>query len=99
MSWLTLNILLSTELDLNDPATLEIYSRVLLFKDDRMRDELSFSKNLSTSERRIVHMVSKKLGLYHYSLGEGEERHVVVTKNEASLGQKVSTWTSRLIAF
>jgi len=78
------------ELDLNDPATLEIYSRVLLFKDDRMRDELSFSKNLTTSERRVVHMVSKKLGLYHYSLGEGEERHVVVTKNEVNQGHKVS---------
>ena len=79
----------ATELDLNDPATLEIYSRVLLFKDDRMRDELSFSKNLTTSERRIVHMVSKKLALYHYSLGDGEERHVVVTKNEVNQGQKV----------
>lgn len=78
------------ELDLNDSATLEIYSRVLLFKDDRMRDELSFSRNLTTSERRIVHMVSKKLGLFHYSLGEGEERHVVVTKNEVDKGHKVS---------
>lgn len=79
------------ELDLNDSATLEIYSRVLLFKDDRMRDELSFSRNLTTSERRIVHMVSKKLGLFHYSLGEGEERHVVVTKNEVDKGHKVSS--------
>lgn len=78
-----------SELDLNDPATLEIYSRVLLFKDDRMRDELSFSKNLTTSERRIVHMVSKKLSLFHYSVGDGEERHVVVTKNEVNPGHKV----------
>lgn len=77
------------ELDLNDPATLEIYSRVLLFKDDRMRDELSFSKSLTTSERRIVHMVAKKLGLFHYSLGESEERHVIVTKHEVDKGQKV----------
>lgn len=76
------------ELDLNDPATLEIYSRVLLFKDDRMRDELSFSKNLTTNERRIVHMVSKKLNLYHYSLGEGDERYVIVTKNEVNQPQR-----------
>jgi hypothetical protein len=76
------------ELDLNDPATLEIYSRVLLFKDDRMRDELSFSRNLTTNERRIVHMVSKKLNLYHYSLGEGEERYVIVTKKEVAQAQR-----------
>ncbi|KAL9931307.1 hypothetical protein V8E36_009817 [Tilletia maclaganii] len=72
------------ELDLNDPATLEIYSRVLLFRDDRMRDELSFSRNLSPLERRTVHLVAQKLDLYHYSMGEGEERYVIVTKNEVA---------------
>lgn len=71
------------ELDLNDASTLEIYSRVLLFKDDRMRDELSFSKSLSPLERRTVHLVSQKLGMFHYSRGEGDERFVVVCKNEA----------------
>ncbi|CEH15015.1 mRNA cleavage and polyadenylation factor I complex, subunit RNA15 [Ceraceosorus bombacis] len=76
------------ELDLNDPATLEIYSRVLLFKDDRMRDELSFSRNLSPSERRTVHLVAQRLGLYHYSMGEGEERYVIVTKNEVAQGHR-----------
>lgn len=78
------------ELDLNDPQTLEIYSRVLLFKDDRMRDELSFSRNLSPLERRTVHVVAQKLGLFHYSMGEGEERYVVVTKNEVPQSHKVS---------
>ncbi|CAO1624265.1 unnamed protein product [Sympodiomycopsis kandeliae] len=70
------------ELDLNDAQTLEIYSRVLLFKDDRMRDELAFSRNLSPMERRTVHLVAQKLGLYHYSVGESDERHVIVTKHE-----------------
>jgi hypothetical protein len=56
-----------------------------------MRDELSFSKSLSTSERRIVHMVSKKLGLFHYSMGDNEDRHVVVSKNEVNQSHKVST--------
>ncbi|KDN40268.1 hypothetical protein K437DRAFT_191550 [Tilletiaria anomala UBC 951] len=78
------------ELDLNEPGTLEIYSRVLLFKDDRMRDELSFSKNLSPLERRTVHLVAQRLGLYHYSIGEGEERCVIVSKNETNQGHRVS---------
>jgi RNA recognition motif-containing protein len=70
----------SNELDLNDPSTLEIYSRILLFKDDHMRDELAFSRTLSPKQRRIVHLVAQKLGVYHYSTGEGEERHAVVTR-------------------
>jgi R3H domain len=68
------------ELDMNDPQTLEIYSRVLLFKDDSMRDELAFARSLSAIQRRIVHLVAQKLELDHSSVGQGEDRHVVVTK-------------------
>ena len=70
----------SNELDLNDPSTLEIYSRILLFKDDRMRDELAFSRSLSPKQRRVVHLIAQKLGVFHYSVGEGDERYAVVTR-------------------
>ncbi|KAG1776719.1 hypothetical protein EV702DRAFT_1108700, partial [Suillus placidus] len=70
----------SNELDLNDPSTLEIYSRILLFKDDRMRDELAFSNMLSPKQRRVVDLIAQKLGVYHYSVGEGDERYAVVTR-------------------
>ena len=83
----------STELDLNDPATLEIYSRILLFKDDRMRDELAFSRNLSPKERRVVHLVAQKLGLYHYSVGEGDDRYAVVTRvDPRKVSARIFTW-------
>lgn len=62
-----------TELDLNDSGTLEIYSRVLLFKDDNMRDELAFARSLSAQQRRTVHLVAQKLGLDHRSAGDGDE--------------------------
>ncbi|KDQ13141.1 hypothetical protein BOTBODRAFT_33751 [Botryobasidium botryosum FD-172 SS1] len=68
------------ELDLNDPSTLEIYSRILVFKEDRMRDELAFSRSLTPKQRRVVHLVAQKLGVYHYSVGEGEDRYAVVTR-------------------
>lgn len=68
------------ELDLNDPSTLEIYSRILLFKDDHMRDELAFSRSLSAKQRRVVHLLAQKLGVYHFSVGEGDERYAVVTR-------------------
>jgi RNA recognition motif-containing protein len=71
-----------TELDMNDAATLEIYSRILLFKDDHMRDELAFARSLPPKQRRIVHLVAQKLGVYHYSVGEGDERYAVVTRNQ-----------------
>ncbi|KAL0947307.1 hypothetical protein HGRIS_013426 [Hohenbuehelia grisea] len=70
----------NNELDLNDPSTLEIYSRILLFKDDRMRDELAFSRTLTPKQRRVVHLIAQKLGVYHYSVGEGDERYAVVTR-------------------
>ncbi|KAH8102895.1 hypothetical protein BXZ70DRAFT_757556 [Cristinia sonorae] len=78
----------STELDLNDPSTLEIYSRILLFKDDRMRDELAFSRTLSPKQRRVVHLVAQKLGVYHYSVGEGDERYAVVTRFDPATQQQ-----------
>jgi RNA recognition motif-containing protein len=79
-----------TELDLNDSATLEIYSRVLLFRDDLMRDELAFSRSLNPKQRRIVHLVAQKLGVYHYSVGEGDERYAVVTRREPHRNSETS---------
>ncbi|TFL07580.1 hypothetical protein BDV98DRAFT_558097 [Pterulicium gracile] len=78
----------ATELDLNDPSTLEIYSRILLFKDDHMRDELAFSRNLAPKQRRVVHLIAQKLGVFHYSIGEGEDRYAVVTRTDPQRQQQ-----------
>jgi hypothetical protein len=89
---------LPTELDLNDPSTLEIYSRILLFKDDRMRDELAFSRTLSPKQRRVVHLIAQKLGVYHYSVGEGEERYAVVTRIDPNRQQQGQRHTSHTLS-
>uniref|UniRef100_A0A0W0F1Q7 R3h domain n=1 Tax=Moniliophthora roreri TaxID=221103 RepID=A0A0W0F1Q7_MONRR len=81
----------ANELDLNDPSTLEIYSRILLFKDDRMRDELAFSRTLTPKQRRVVHLIAQKLGVYHYSVGEGDERYAVVTRIDPNRQQQPRT--------
>ncbi|KAL8276431.1 hypothetical protein RQP46_011183 [Phenoliferia psychrophenolica] len=78
----------SRDLDLNDPQALEIYSRVLIFKDDSLRDELAFARSLSTHQRRTVHLVAQKLGLEHRSVGEMDDRHVVVFKAGAGPAAK-----------
>ncbi|EAU88415.1 RRM/R3H domain-containing protein [Coprinopsis cinerea okayama7 len=80
-----------SELDLNDPSTLEIYSRILLFKDDPMRDELAFSRTLTPKQRRIVHLIAQKLGVYHYSVGEGDERYAVVTRIDPNRQQATAS--------
>lgn len=54
-----------------------------------MRDELAFSRTLSASQRRVVHLVAQKLGVFHYSVGEGEERYAVVTRSEGRGGDRV----------
>ncbi|WFD44536.1 Peptidyl-prolyl cis-trans isomerase pin4 [Malassezia psittaci] len=84
-------------LDLNNADTLEIFSRVLLFKDDRMRDELAFSKSLTSSERRTVHLVAQKLGLYHYTIGSPDDCYVIVMKSErATFPKNTNSADSRL---
>lgn len=60
-----------------------------------MRDELAFARSLSASQRRTVHLVAKKLGLEHRSIGEGEERHVVVFKGGVVKEVKVRCLSSR----
>ncbi|KIY43707.1 hypothetical protein FISHEDRAFT_53583 [Fistulina hepatica ATCC 64428] len=84
------------ELDLNDAATLEIYSRILLFRDDRMRDELAFSRNLTPKQRRVVHLLAQRLGVYHYSIGEGDERYVVVTRIDPQRQQQPQRTLNRV---
>lgn len=68
------------ELDINDPQTFEIFKSVASFRDDPLRDDLAFSRNLTAVQRRIVHLIAQKLLLEHKSVGQGDERHVVVYK-------------------
>ncbi|KAK1920540.1 hypothetical protein DB88DRAFT_503651 [Papiliotrema laurentii] len=93
---------LPVNLDLNDPMALDIYSRVLVFKEDRMRDELAFSRSLTPTERRIVHLVAQKLGLTSITKGnEGEVKYVVVTREAAprpSLNTSNSTTSSSYLS-
>ena len=87
---------LPMSLDLNDPMALDIYSRLLVFKEDRMRDELAFSRNLSPVERRIVHLVAQKLGLSSQTKLEGDFKTVVVTRDHNR--PQITTATSAVSA-
>lgn len=51
------------KVDLNDPDTLEFYSQMLLFRDDKNRQELVFPATLMPHQRRIVVVLCNQLGL------------------------------------
>jgi len=53
-----------------------------------MRDELAFSRALTPKQRRIVHLIAQKLGVYHYSVGESDERYAVVTRIDPETNQR-----------
>lgn len=53
-----------------------------------MRDELAFSRTLSPKQRRVVHLIAQKLGVFHYSVGEGDERYAVVTRTDPQRQQQ-----------
>lgn len=80
--------LIASEMDLNDPQTLEYYNKLLLFKHDPTRDRYPFPATLAPPERRIVHTVAHHLGLAHMSKGESHQRAVHVYKEPG--GRRVS---------
>lgn len=58
-----------------------------------MRDELAFSRSLTPKQRRVVHLIAQKLGVYHYSVGEGEDRYAVVTRIDPNRTQRAQPAT------
>lgn len=65
-------------IDLNDPETLEYYSQLLLFKDDRARLECVFS-NLIHHQKRIIGLLCNQLNLSKLEKGNNT---VIITKNQ-----------------
>lgn len=65
---------------MNDPAVLELYSYLLLFRGDPNVNEIALPKTLSAKERRDAHLIADRLGLAHYSDGFGSERQVLIEK-------------------
>ncbi|CAG8599465.1 284_t:CDS:10, partial [Ambispora leptoticha] len=83
------------QLDLNDPETLKFYDQVIIFRDDKTREELVFSKTLTSAHRHTVHLIAQKLGLYHYSEGEGDERVLKIVRKPASAAINIKQTPSR----
>lgn len=75
---------LPLEVNLNDPETLNFYSEILLFRDDRSRDELVYPGLISGSQRRVIHILAQNMGLILFVRNEGEERETVIARPNSS---------------
>ncbi|CAM0136706.1 unnamed protein product [Umbelopsis sp. WA50703] len=74
-------------LDLNHPDTLLFYDQLFQFRSDPSRDIFIYPKSTSSNQRRIIHYLADRLGLYHYSDGDGPERQLHVVKKPANAAQ------------
>lgn len=56
-------------LDLNDQTNLDLYFKILMFKDDGTRNELQL-EGFARSKQMIIHLISESFNLeYEYSAG------------------------------
>lgn len=69
-----------SDVDMNDKFTLDIYTELLLFKQNPARESLQFPAHLKPEQRRIIHTLAQGLHLHHGANGEGSQRYAFVVK-------------------
>jgi RNA recognition motif-containing protein len=83
-------LLMSKEIDMNEPVTLGYYNDLLLFKNSTDKDILVFSASVPPQERRTIHTLAHHMGLEHKSEGQGDSRCVQIFKNKAALSPPIA---------
>jgi ribonuclease D len=58
---------------------------------------LSFLPTLTSQERRFVHSVAANANIYHYSIGQGEQRHICVSFTQPPSPPPSSTTTTPIV--
>jgi hypothetical protein len=74
-------LLTKVDVDLNDPASLNFYTDLMLFKKDPNREALIFPSDVTPEGRRVIHTLAHHMGLEHRSEGEGDMRQVQIFKS------------------
>ncbi|CZT09160.1 related to PIN4 FHA1 domain-interacting protein modulates DNA damage tolerance and G(2)/M cell cycle progression [Rhynchosporium agropyri] len=78
------------DVDMNDPATLQFYSELMLFKNDKSRDALVFPPTVSPADRRTIHTLAHHMNLDHRSEGSGESRCVQILRRTAQISPPIT---------
>ncbi|KAL7694852.1 putative R3H domain, DNA/RNA helicase, ATP-dependent, DEAH-box type, R3H domain superfamily [Plasmopara halstedii] len=78
-------------ISLDESFTMEIHAALQSLVEDGNRTDISFSATYDSTQRRYIHSVAQKYGLFSKSSGKGANRfiHVAKVKKNASM-QKVS---------
>lgn len=79
------NVRDKTNVDMNEPSTLQFYSELMIFKNDTNRDMLVFPSTISPTDRRTIHTLAHNMGLEHRSEGVGDGRCVQIFKTRQSV--------------
>lgn len=74
------NFPIAGDVDLNDPATLEFYTQLTLFKNDPLREAFIFPPDVTPEQRRQIHILAHNMGLEHKSVGENDRRQIQIMK-------------------
>lgn len=78
-------------LDFTDLQTRVFYEQVSSFYKDASRAALIYPPTLDSVQRKLIHQISERFGLYHYSSGTGSERHIRVSKTKPSPTPTISS--------
>ncbi|KAJ9082264.1 Peptidyl-prolyl cis-trans isomerase pin4 [Entomophthora muscae] len=78
-------------LDFDDLQTRVFYDQVASFYEDNSRAALIYPPTLDSVQRRLIHEIGERFGLYHYSTGVGAERHIRVSKTKPPITQAMAS--------
>lgn len=93
----SLQSLILIVLDMNDPITLQYYTKLIMFQGDGNQETLAFPPSLPPTHRKVVHGLAHQLGLGHVSNGTGEQRQVHIFKNQTGNSNGLSPTISSSI--
>jgi len=77
--------------DFNDLQTRVFYDQIASFFEDHSRAALIYPPSLDPTQRKLIHGLAERFGLYHFSEGTGDERHIRVSKTKPQPSQTASS--------
>jgi len=72
----------------------KLWEQVRDFSNNPNVNEISFTPNLSSNQRKQIHTMAEKLKLTHYSNGEGDLRYICIKKTPPAPATSTTTTTT-----
>jgi len=69
----------------------KLWEQVRDFSNNPNVNEISFTPNLTSNQRKHIHAMAEKLKLTHFSNGEGDQRYICIKKPPQGSGPTISS--------